>query len=209
MAKVEFRRTSRPHPIELSGTETDVSAESTTVSGLSGRYATALFELALEARSLDAVATELDQLAKLIQDSADLRKLVSSPLFGRDQQLKAITAVLQAAGASDMLRRFVGVVAQNRRLFALPRIIRDFRTLLAAHKSETVARVTAASALSDQQIAALKASLKDALKRDVGLDIWIDPALIGGLTVKVGSRLVDASVRSKLQSLKVAMKGVA
>jgi len=197
------------HPIELSGTETDVSAESTTVSGLAGRYATALFELALEARSLDAIAAELDQLAKLIQDSADLGKLVSSPLFGREQQLKAVTAVLQAAGASDMLRRFVGVVAYNRRLFILPRIIRDFRTLLAAHRGEVVARVTAASALSDQQIAALKASLKDALKRDVGLDIWIDPALIGGLTVKVGSRLVDASVRSKLQSLKVAMKGVA
>lgn len=186
-----------------------MSAESTTVSGLSGRYATALFELALEARSLDALAAELDQLARLIQDSPDLKKLVSSPLFGRDVQLKAVTAVLQAAKASDMLRRFVGLVAQNRRLFVLPKIIRDFRTLLAAHKGEVVARVTSAAALDDRQIAALKASLKDALKRDVGLDIWIDPALIGGLTVKVGSRLVDASVRSKLQSLKVAMKGVA
>jgi F-type H+-transporting ATPase subunit delta len=186
-----------------------VSAELSPVSGIAGRYATALFELSLEAKSLDAVGTELDRLARLIDEVADLKRLVRSPLVRRDDQMRAMAAVLQAAGFGDLVRRFVGVVTRNRRLFVLPQMVHDFRTLAARHKGETVARVVAASPLSDRQVDQLKGALKEALKRDVTVDVAVNPALIGGLTVKVGSRLVDASVRSKLQSLKMAMKGVA
>lgn len=186
-----------------------MSAELSTVSGIAGRYATALFELALESRSLDAVGGELNRLGALIEEVPDLKRLVRSPLVQRDDQLRAMTAVLQAAGFGDLVRKFIGVVTRNRRLFVLPQMIRDFRTLVARHKGETVARVVAATPLSDRQVDQLKSALKEALKRDVAVDVAVDPALIGGLTVKVGSRLVDASVRSKLQSLKVAMKGVA
>jgi F-type H+-transporting ATPase subunit delta len=186
-----------------------LAAETSIVSGIAGRYATALFELAVEGKSLDAVAADLDRLEAMIGESADLRRLVKSPVFGRDEQSRAIGAVAERAGFSPLVRRFVGIVAQNRRLFVLDNMIRDFRLLLARHRGETVARVVSASPLNPTQLAALKAALKEGVGREVSIDAHIDAGLIGGLMVQVGSRLVDASLRNKLQNLKIAMKGVA
>jgi F-type H+-transporting ATPase subunit delta len=186
-----------------------LAAETSIVSGTAGRYATALFELAVEAKALDAVAGDLDRLKTMIGESADLRRLVKSPIFGRDEQSRAMGAVAERAGFSDLVRRFVGVVAHNRRLFVLDGMIRDFRALLARHRGETVARVVSASPLNPNQLATLKAALKEGVGREVSIDAHVDAALIGGLMVQVGSRMVDASMRTKLQNLKIAMKGVA
>jgi len=186
-----------------------VAAETSIVTGIAGRYATALFALAEEQKQLDPVAADLDQLQGLIAASSDLARLVRSPVFGSDEQSKAMGAVLQRAGAHDLVRRFVGVVARNRRLFVLEQMIRDFRSLLARHRGEVVAQVTSAKALSAAQLAALKASLKSTVGREVTVDARIDAALIGGMVVRVGSRMLDSSIRTKLQNLKIAMKGVA
>ncbi|HUN53194.1 MAG TPA: F0F1 ATP synthase subunit delta [Candidatus Sulfotelmatobacter sp.] len=186
-----------------------MAAETSIVSGIAGRYATALFELAVEAKALDAVAADLDRLQAMIAESADLRRLVKSPIFGRDEQRRAIDAVVERAGLSAVVRRFVGVVARNRRLFALEDMIRDFRALLARHRGETMARVVSASPLQPNQLAALKAALREGVGREVNMEVAVDPELLGGLVLKVGSRMIDSSVRTKLQNLKVAMKGVA
>lgn len=186
-----------------------MAAETAIVSGIAGRYATALFELAVEAKALDAVAADLDRLKAMLGESADLRRLVKSPVFGRDEQSHAIGAVVERAGFSDVVRRFVAVVARNRRLFVLEDMIRDFRALLARHRGEMVARVISASPLNPSQLAALKAALRDGMGREVSVDAAVDAGLLGGLVVKVGSRMIDGSVRTKLQNLKIAMKGVA
>ena len=186
-----------------------MAAETSIVSGIAGRYATALFELTVEAKALDAVAADLDRLKAMIAESADLRRLVKSPIFGRDEQRRAIDAVVERAGLSAVVRRFVGVVARNRRLFVLEDMIRDFRALLARHRGETLARVVSASPLQPNQLAALKAALRDGMGREVNVEAAVDPGLLGGLVLKVGSRMIDSSVRTKLQNLKVAMKGVA
>ncbi|HYM30267.1 MAG TPA: F0F1 ATP synthase subunit delta [Candidatus Cybelea sp.] len=186
-----------------------MAAETSIVSGIAGRYATALFELANEAKALDAVAADLDRLSRMLDDSADLRRLVMSPVFDREQQMRAMAAVVERAGLHDLIRRFVGIVTRNRRLFVLRDTIRGFRALLARHRGETVAQVISAEALNPNQLAALKAALKEGVGREVSVEARVDSGLIGGLVVKVGSRMLDASVRTKLQNLKVAMKGVA
>jgi F-type H+-transporting ATPase subunit delta len=186
-----------------------LAAETSIVSGIAGRYATALFELAIEGKSLDTVASDLDRLKAMIGESADLRRLLKSPIFGRDEQSRAIGAVAERLGVSPLVRRFVGIVAQNRRLFVLENMIRDFRALLARHRGETVARVVSASPLNPNQLATLKAALKAGVGREVSVDAHVDAGLIGGIMVQVGSRMVDASMRTKLQNLKIAMKGVA
>jgi F-type H+-transporting ATPase subunit delta len=186
-----------------------LAAETSIVSGIAGRYATALFELTIEGKSLDTVASDLDRLKAMIGESADLRRLLKSPIFGRDEQSRAIGAVAERLGVSPLVRRFVGIVAQNRRLFVLENMIRDFRALLARHRGETVARVVSASPLNPNQLATLKAALKAGVGREVSVDAHVDAGLIGGIMVQVGSRMVDASMRTKLQNLKIAMKGVA
>ena len=186
-----------------------MAAETSIVTGIAGRYATALFALAQEQRQLDAVAADLGRLQAMIKDSADLARLVRSPVFGRDDQARAMAAVVERAGLHDLVRRFVGTVAHNRRLFVLEQMIRDFQTLLSRHRGEVRAHVIAAKPLSDAQMQALTAALKAASGETVVVDAEVDPALIGGLVVKLGSRMVDASLRSKLQTLKIAMKGVA
>ncbi len=186
-----------------------MAAETSIVSGIAGRYATALFELAVEAKALDTVAADLDGLKAMLRDSADLRRLVKSPVFGRDEQSRAISAIAARAGFSDVVCRFIAVVARNRRLFVLEDMIRDFRALLARHRGEMVARVVSASPLSPNQLAALKAALRDGMGREVRVDAAVDTGLLGGLVVKVGSRMIDGSVRTKLQNLKIAMKGIA
>lgn len=180
----------------------------TIVSGMAGRYATALFELADEAGSIDAVKADLDTLASLIAENADFARLVRSPVFTADAQLKAVTAVLGTLGIGGLAGNFVKLAAQNRRLFALPAMISAYRTLVAARRGEVTAQVTAAEPLSATQADSLKAALAEKTGKDVTLDVTVDPAILGGLIVKLGSRMVDASLKTKLNSIRHAMKEV-
>jgi F-type H+-transporting ATPase subunit delta len=184
-----------------------VAGADQTVSGVAGRYATALFELALENKAVDAVKKDLDQFDALIADSADLTRLVRSPVFGVDEQLKALSAILAKAGIGGLAENFLRVITTNRRLFAVRDMIRAYRALVARHKGEVTAHITVAQKLSDTHLDALKSALKSVTSgKDIDLDIKIDPAIIGGLVVKVGSRMVDSSLRTKLNSIKLAMK---
>nr|WP_210257799.1 F0F1 ATP synthase subunit delta [Xanthobacter sp. SG618] len=180
----------------------------TIVSGMAGRYATALFELASEAGAIDSVKADLDRLSAMIAESADLARLVKSPVFSAEAQLKAIAAVLGQAGISGLAGNFVKLVAQNRRLFALPKMISDYAALVAAQRGETTAQVTVAAPLSDTHFAALKDALAQQTGKDVNLDVTVDPSILGGLIVKLGSRMVDASLKTKLNSIRHAMKEV-
>lgn len=178
------------------------------VTGVVGRYASALFELAEGAKALDAVAGELTAIGTMIADSADLRRMVKSPVFSSEEQGAAFAEILKKAGISGLTANFVGLVAQNRRLFALADMIKGFHALLAAHRGEVSADVTSAHALNDAQTKALKDAMKAAIGKDVQVVTRVDPALLGGLVVKVGSRMIDTSLRTKLNSLKIAMKEV-
>lgn len=184
-----------------------MASEDVSVSGLSGRYATALFELASESKSLDAVAKDLARLQDLIAGSADLARLVRSPVFSREEQGRAIDAILTRLGVNVLTKNFIGLLAQKRRLFVLTDIIADFNSLLANQRGELRAEVTSAQALKPDQLTALAGTLKDALKREVRVAEHVDPALLGGLVVKVGSRQIDSSIRSKLVRLERAMRG--
>jgi F-type H+-transporting ATPase subunit delta len=192
----------------LPGKTGDVAGEGAIVSGMAGRYAIALFELALEGNALDRVKADLDRLDALIAESADLYRLVRSPVFSAEEQVRALGPVLDRAGISGISKQFVLVVASNRRLFAVRDMIRDFRKLFARHKGEVTAEVTLADQPSDAHLAAIKDALKAVTHKDVQVDVKIDPAIIGGLTVKLGSRMVDSSLRTKLNAIKHAMKEV-
>lgn len=184
-------------------------ADSTSpVSGVAARYAKALFDLAAEENALAQCEAGLRQLAGLIDESADLRRLVRSPVFSPDEQGRAVAALLDKLGPIGLVANFVKVLTANRRLFVLPGAISAFLDLAARHRGEVAAEVTSAEALSDAQVASLKAALKASLGKDVTLQRKVDPALIGGLIVKVGSRMIDGSLRTKLNSLKLAMKEV-
>lgn len=184
-----------------------VAGEEHPVSGMAGRYAGALFELALEEKATDTVRQELDQFDALIAESPDLNRLVRSPVFGADEQLKALSAILAKAGLSGITANFLRVITTNRRLFAVRDMIRAYRVLVAKNKGEVVAQVTVAEPLNDQNKEALKGALKSVTGgKDIDMDVTIDPAIIGGLIVKVGSRMVDTSLRTKLNSIKIAMK---
>jgi len=185
----------------------NVAGEDHPVSGMAGRYAGALFELALEEKATDTVRRELDQFDALIAESPDLNRLVRSPVFGADEQLKALSAILTKAGLSGITANFLRVITTNRRLFAVRDMIRAYRALVAKNKGEVVAQVTVAEPLNDQNKEALKGALKTVTGgKDIDMDVTIDPAIIGGLVVKVGSRMVDSSLRTKLNSIKIAMK---
>jgi F-type H+-transporting ATPase subunit delta len=179
------------------------------VGGLAGRYASALFDLAENAKQLDAVAGELRGLRQVIADSEDLRRLIRSPIYDREQQGAAMAAILDKAGVGDLTRRFVLVVARNRRLFALPQMIDAYLAELAHRRGEVTAVVTAARALTKEQQSALTERLRKVVGAKVQVDLKVDPALLGGLVVRVGSRMIDSSLRSKLEKLQYAMKGVA
>jgi F-type H+-transporting ATPase subunit delta len=183
-----------------------VAAEDPSVSGVSGRYATALFELARDEKSVDAVKADLDRFDALLGDSADLRRLVRSPVFSADTQLKALIAVLDKAGITGIAANFLKVLTRNRRLFAVTDVIRAFRALVAKFKGEASADVTVAERLTDRNLDALKTALKSVTGKDVALNVKVDPSIIGGLVVKLGSRMVDSSLRTKLNSIKHAMK---
>ena len=184
-----------------------MAGETQIISGMAGRYADALFELALEEKAVDAVKKDLEQFDAMIADSADLSRLVRSPVFGVDEQLKALGAILDKAGIGGIAANFLRVITTNRRLFAVRDIIKGYRALVARHKGEVRAEVTVAETLSDANLDALKGALKSVTGgKDIDLDIEVDPAIIGGLIVKVGSRMIDSSLRTKLNAIKFAMK---
>src|SRR5947209_866706 len=185
-----------------------VAGEGAIVSGMAGRYASALFELALESRAIDAVGSDLDRFDALIAGSADLARLVRSPVFSAEEQVKALAAVLDGAGISGLAAQFLKLVASNRRLFAVRDMIRGYRALLASHKGEVTAEVTLADRPSASQLSAIKDALGEVTKKDVKVDVNIDPTIIGGIIVRLGSRMVDSSLRTKLNAIKHAMKGV-
>ena len=185
-----------------------MAGEEHTVSGVAGRYATALFELGLEANALERIEADLGRFDEALDAVDDLQRLVKSPVFSAEEQARALAAVLDELKIEGLTKNFLLLVSKNRRLFAAPDMSRAFRALLAAHRGETSATVTAAAKLTDTQVTALTQALKAALGKDVMLDQRVDPSLIGGLMVKVGSRMIDTSLRTKLLSLKHAMKEV-
>jgi F-type H+-transporting ATPase subunit delta len=174
---------------------------------MAGRYAGALFELALDNKSVDAVRSDLDRFDALLNESADLTRLVRSPVFDADEQLKALSVILERAGIGGLAANFLRVVTTNRRLFAIRDMIRAFRALVARHRGEVSAQITVAEPLKESNVNALKDALKNVTGgKDIDLDVKVDPAIIGGLIVKVGSRMVDSSLRTKLNAIKFAMK---
>ena len=183
-----------------------MAAENPSVSGVSGRYATALFDLARDEKSVDAVKADLDRFVALLAESPDLTRLVRSPVFSSDMQSKALAAVLDKAEISGIAAKFLSVLTANRRLFAVADVIRAYGALVARFRGEATADVTVAEALSDKNLDALKSALKSVTGKDVALNVKIDPSIIGGLVVKLGSRMVDSSLRTKLNSIKHAMK---
>ncbi|MHA6723345.1 F0F1 ATP synthase subunit delta [Sphingomonas sp. RS2018] len=174
---------------------------------LSGRYATALFELARDARSIDAVEASLSTVRDALDQSDDLRALTTSPVVGRTAAGKAIGAVAQSLGLDPTTTKFLGVLAENRRLRDLPAIIRAFRTLAAAHRGETTAEVASAHPLDEAQVNDLRQALRTRVGRDVSIDLRVDPSLLGGLVVKIGSQMIDSSIKTRLNTLAHAMKG--
>jgi F-type H+-transporting ATPase subunit delta len=173
---------------------------------VSGRYATALFELARDEKSIDAVKADLDRFAAMLAESDDLKRLVRSPVFAAGAQAKALGAVLEKAEISGIAANFLKVLTANRRLFAVSDVIRAFNALVAKFKGEATADVTVAEALSEKNLDALKVALKSVTGKDVSLNVNVDPSIIGGLVLKLGSRMVDSSLRTKLNSIKHAMK---
>jgi F-type H+-transporting ATPase subunit delta len=185
-----------------------VADTSQLISGVAERYASSLFELALEAGSVDAVGADLDRFRALMVESEDLRRLVASPVFSAGEQQRAVSAVAAKAGIAGIVGNFLKVVAGNRRLFALPGMIRAFHIIAAVHRGEITAEVTSAHALTPAQETELKSALKGVTGKDVAIAVTIDPSILGGLVVKVGSRQIDTSLRTKLSTLKLALKEV-
>ncbi len=173
---------------------------------MAGRYATALFDLARDFDAIDAVKAELERFDALVSASPDLARLVRSPVFSADEQLKALSAVLERAGIGGLAAKFLKLVTANRRLFAVRDMVRAFREMIADYKGEASAKVTVAEPLKEEHAAALKNALKTVTGKDVELNVKIDPAIIGGLVVNLGSRMVDSSLRTKLNAIRHAMK---
>lgn len=186
-----------------------MASETSGVSGLGERYATALYELADEQKSLDEVAADLRTLRGMIDESADLRRLIRSPVLTRAEQGKAIAALAARAGFQRLVTNILGLLARNRRLFVLPEVIEAYLAELASRRGEVTAQVIAAQQLSEAQRQTLDEKLRRAVGGKVAIELRVDPSLLGGLVVKLGSRMVDASLSSKLQRLQLAMKGVA
>jgi len=184
-----------------------VASRQTGVSEIAERYALALFELADERKHLDDVAGDLRALKAMLAESGDLKRLVKSPVLSRAEQGEAIAALLKRAGAHELTRNFAALAAANRRLFALPQMIEAYLAELAARRGEVTAQVTAANKLSDAQAKSLTEALKKLVGAKVTVDLKIDPELLGGLVVKLGSKLFDSSLRTKLRKLELAMKG--
>lgn len=196
------------HPGSKAGNILPVADTSQVISGVAERYASSLFELALEAGSIDAVGADLNRFQAMIDSSDDLKRLVLSPVFSAEDQTKAVVALCEKAGLGALVANFLKVVAGNRRLFAVSGMIASFRQIAARHRGEVSAEVTSAHALTTEQENELKAALKSVTGKDVTIAVSIDPSILGGLIVKVGSRQIDTSLRTKLSTLKLALKEV-
>jgi len=184
-----------------------VATEEPQISGIAGRYATAIFELAVEEKAIEALEQDFAALRAMIEENPDLARLVKAPVFSREEQAKGMEAILNRMEAAPLTRRFVLLLASKRRLFALTDAIRAFGLLVAQMRGEVTALVTSARALSDAEVMELKAILKTKLGRDARLDAKVDSSLLGGLVVRVGSRMIDSSLRTKLNGLRAAMRG--
>ncbi|WP_288412021.1 F0F1 ATP synthase subunit delta [uncultured Sphingomonas sp.] len=191
--------------VETSGGTT--GGGGTIQASLGGRYATALFDLARQQGQLTAVESSLKTVSTAMGESADLAALVKSPLVGRDDAARAIAALVPVLGLDPLTANFLGVLAQNRRLGDLPAIIRAFRDLAARSRGETNAEVVSAHPLDQAQVDALKQQLRHRVGREVAIDLKVDPSLLGGLVVKIGSQMIDSSIKTRLNTLAHAMKG--
>ena len=199
-------RTVRPN---WRGGSEPVAETTSIVSGVAQRYASALFEVALEQGAVDQVGADLDTFDTLLTESTDLVRLVKSPVFSAEEQARAVGAVLARAGSGGFAANFISLAARNRRLFVLPDMIRSYRQFAAAHRGEQDAEVTSVTALTEDQVSSLKSALQGVAKgKDIRIVPKVDPSIIGGLIVKVGSRMIDTSLKTKLTSLKVALKEV-
>ena len=176
--------------------------------GLADRYATALFDLALERNAVEEIERDLEAIRALVDGSDDLKRVVRSLTLSRAEQGQALDAVLERLGTSQYVRNFLALLARNRRVFLLADMIAAFQAKLADHRGEVSAEVTSAVPLKPNHLEAVKDALRNIVGRDVALETRVDPSLIGGLTVRVGSRMLDNSLRTKLQNLELAMKGI-
>jgi F-type H+-transporting ATPase subunit delta len=183
----------------------DVAVDGISVDGVAGRYASALFDLAKEASSIEAVENDLGNFQSLLDESPDLVRLVRSPVIAAGDQSRALAAVLDKAGIGGLTGNFLKLVAANRRLFAVADMIKVYRVLAARARGEVSAEVTSAYALNEEQVSALKETLKASVGKDVTLQTRVDPSILGGLIVKVGSRMIDSSLKTKLQSMKAVL----
>ena len=174
---------------------------------LSGRYALALFELANEQKKLETVGNDLAAVRQALGESDDFRALTTSPLIRRDEAVKAVAATAEAMQLDGITANFLGVLARNRRLAQLPGVIRAFNMLAARHRGEITAEVTSARALDEDQVDAIRQTLRKRMGRDIAVDLNVDPAILGGLVVQIGSQRIDGSIRTKLNNLALAMKG--
>ena len=184
-----------------------MATDSNIVNVIAERYALAVYELADEGRILDNIAQDLTKLQSLLDESEDLKILISSPLIDTDKKKLAIEKIMQKAEANSLTQRFIAVIAQNNRLFILPATIEAFLAELAGRRGEIIAEVTSAKELNESQMDSVTNVLRGALGNKVTVDAKIDSSLIGGLIVRVGSRMIDASLKTKLQRLQLAMKG--
>jgi F-type H+-transporting ATPase subunit delta len=196
----------RPRGAKSQNGRVAVSSAVSLTSGVAGRYATALFEIAREGKALDKVEADLDAVRAALAESADLREMIASPVHTRDEQGRAIGAIAGRMGLGSEVANTLGLLAQHRRLFVLPRVIDQVKALIADERGEVTAEVTSARPLSDAQTAALAEKLKANVGRDVSLNVTVDERLIGGLVVKVGSQMIDTSIRAKLGALQSVMK---
>ncbi|MFI0844515.1 F0F1 ATP synthase subunit delta [Mesorhizobium sp. IMUNJ 23232] len=185
-----------------------MAKSSSPVSGVAERYAASLHDLAAEANAVPQVEADLGRFEEMLSRSEDLSRMIKSPVFSADEQFKAISAIVDKAGIAGLVGSFLKVVAKNRRLFAVPAMIKAFRRIAAEARGEVAAEVTSAHALTSAQETELKAALKGVAGKDVSIAVTVDPTLLGGLVVKLGSRQIDTSLRTKLNSLKLALKEV-
>ncbi|MFL6831463.1 MAG: F0F1 ATP synthase subunit delta [Xanthobacteraceae bacterium] len=183
-----------------------MAGEDALVSGMAGRYATALFELAREQNAIDPVKVHLDRFEALVTEVADLARLLRSPVFSAEEQTRALSGVLDRAGIDGLAANVLKLLGTNRRLFAALDMARAYRALVAKHKGEVTAEVTLAEQPSEAHLAAIKDALAAVTKKNVQMKVKVEPSIIGGLVVKLGSRMVDSSLRTKLNAIKVAMK---
>lgn len=185
-----------------------LSAQKAIVSGINGRYAIALFDLALDRDALERVLSDLTDIKAALEVSEDFRQFINSPIISRADQVRTVAALGAKIGTSELVQNFLGVLAGNGRLKYLPAVISDIERLSADYRGEITAYVTSAHPLSDEQITALGRELREIAGRDVLIEESVNKELLGGLSVRLGSRMIDGSLRRKLQNLRLAMKGV-